>query len=474
MSTVSLPEDGIILSVRALTERLRRTLEGRFPFVWVRGEVTNLSRPSSGHVYFSLKDAEAQLQCVCFRGRNRRGQSFDPLTGEVYESPPPAPADILCNGLEVLCAGHIGVYAPRGVYQLYVELVQPAGAGGLAQAFEERKRLLAARGYFALERKRPLPFDPQRVALITSPFGAAIHDFLELARQRGSGARIRLFPVRVQGEGSAEDVIRALHAAAQGWAEVVVLIRGGGSLEDLWTFNEEDVATAVFRSPVPVLAGIGHEVDVTLADMTADVRAATPSHAAQLLWPSRAELAQRVDDLETSLRHAALLAVERRARLLDDAARRLDWCAPDRRLERLERQVDMAESRLHAAMRHRLDAVALRLERLEPRLHRAFEGEPAVREAALHLLEVRLRGAISSLLDSRGLRLERLDAALAGKDPAAPLRRGYALLRDVHGKALDSAAALKQGDAIAVQLHDGRVEAVVTGVHKEQPHEKSR
>ena len=173
MSTVSLPEDGIILSVRALTERLRRTLEGRFPFVWVRGEVTNLSRPSSGHVYFSLKDAEAQLQCVCFRGRNRRGQSFDPLTGEVYESPPPSPAEILSNGLEVLCAGHIGVYAPRGVYQLYVELVQPAGAGGLAQAFEERKRLLAAKGYFALERKRPLPFDPQRVALITSPSGAA-------------------------------------------------------------------------------------------------------------------------------------------------------------------------------------------------------------------------------------------------------------------------------------------------------------
>ena len=475
MSTVSLPEDGIILSVRALTERLRRTLEGRFPFVWVRGEVTNLSRPSSGHVYFSLKDAEAQLQCVCFRGRNRRGQSFDPLTGEVYESPPPSPAEILSNGLEVLCAGHIGVYAPRGVYQLYVELVQPAGAGGLAQAFEERKRLLAAKGYFALERKRPLPFDPQRVALITSPSGAAIHDFLELARQRGSGSSIRLFPVRVQGEGSAEDVIRALHAAAaQGWAEVIVLIRGGGSLEDLWTFNEEDVATAVFRSPVPVLAGIGHEVDVTLADMTADVRAATPSHAAQLLWPLRAELAQRVDDLETSLQHAALLAVERRARLLDDAARRLDWCAPDRRLERLGRQVDMAESRLHAAMRHRLDAAALRLERLEPRLHRAFEGEPAARESALHLLEVRLRGAISSLLDSRELRLERLDAALAGKDPAGPLRRGYALLRDARGRAIDSAAALKQGDAVAVQLHDGRVEAVVTGVHKEQPHETSR
>lgn len=474
MPTVSLPEDGIILSVRALTERLRRTLEARFPFVWVRGEVTNLSRPASGHIYFGLKDAEAQLQCVCFRAHNRRGQSFDPLTGEVYETPPPAPADILCNGLEVLCAGHIGVYAARGVYQLLVELVQPAGTGGLAQAFEERKRRLAARGYFSLERKRPLPFDPQRVALITSPSGAAVHDFLKLADRRGSGAQIRLFPVRVQGEGSADDVVRALHAAAQGWAQVIVLVRGGGSLEDLWTFNEEDVATAVFHSPVPVLAGIGHEVDVTLADMTADVRAATPSHAAQLLWPSRAELAQRVDDLEASLRHAAFLVVERRARLLDDAARRLDWCDPGRRLERLFRQADRETSRLHAAARRLLDAAALRLERLEPRLHRAFAGEPAAREAALHLLEVRLRGAMSSLLADRQLRLERLDAALAGQDPAAPLRRGYALLRDARGRALDSAAALRRGDAIAVQLHDGRVDAVVTGVHKDALHETSR
>lgn len=474
MPTHSLPEDGIILSVRALTERLRRTLEARFPFVWVRGEVTNLSRPASGHVYFSLKDAEAQLQCVCFRSRNLQGRRFDPLTGEVYETPPPAPAELLRNGLEVLCAGHIGVYAPRGAYQLLVELVQPAGAGGLAQAFEERKRLLAARGYFALERKRPLPFDPQRVALITSPSGAAIHDFLELARQRGSGARIRLFPVRVQGEGSAEDIVRALHEAGRGWAEVIVLIRGGGSLEDLWTFNEEDVATAVFQSPVPVLAGVGHEVDVTLADMTADVRAATPSHAAQLLWPSRAELAQRTDDLETALRHAALLAVERRARVLDDLTRRLDWCAPGRRLERLARQADMAAGRLHAAMRHNLDAAALRLERLEPRLHRAFEREPDSREAALRLLETRLRVAVASLLDSRRLRLECLDAALAGKDPEAPLRRGYALLRDGRGRALGSVAALNVGDAVAVQLRDGRVDAVVTGLHKEQPHEKSR
>lgn len=467
------PEDGTILSVRALTERLRRTLEARFPFVWVRGEVTNLSRPSSGHVYFSLKDEDAQLQCVCFRSAARRGGGFDPLTGEVYETPPPAPAEILRNGLEVLCAGHIGVYAPRGVYQLLVDLVQPAGRGGLAQAFEERKRLLAARGYFALERKRPLPSDPQRVALITSPSGAAVHDFLRIAGQRGSGAHIRLLPVRVQGEGSVQDVVQAL-AAAQDWAEVIVLIRGGGSLEDLWTFNEEDVATAIFRSAVPVLAGIGHEVDISLADMTADVRAATPSHAAQLLWPSRAELIQRLDDMEMALLRAVQLTVDRRARMLDDVIRRLEWCAPDRRLDRLVQQVDLTENRLHAALLRRLDEAAIRLERLAPRLFRAAERESAAREAALHLLEIRLQNAAASFLDKKGLQLERLDASLAGKDPAAPLRRGYALLRDARGKAFASAAALRRGDAIAVQLLDGRVEAVVTDVHKEQSHDISR
>ena len=205
-------QDGI-LTVRALTEQLRRSLEGRFPFVWVRGEVSNLSRPGSGHIYFSLKDQDAQLQCVWFRGQQRQaeqGQAFDPLTGEVFDTPRPSPLELLRNGLDLLCAGRISVYAPRGQYQLLVELVQPTGQGLLAQAFEERKRKLAEAGYFAQERKRPLPWNPQRVALITSPSGAAIHDFLELAQNRGCGAEIRLFPASVQGEEAAPEIIRAL------------------------------------------------------------------------------------------------------------------------------------------------------------------------------------------------------------------------------------------------------------------------
>ena len=282
-------QDGI-LTVRALTEQLRRSLEGRFPFVWVRGEVSNLSRPGSGHIYFSLKDQDAQLQCVWFRGQQRQaeqGQAFDPLTGEVFDTPRPSPLELLRNGLDLLCAGRISVYAPRGQYQLLVELVQPTGQGLLAQAFEERKRKLAEAGYFAQERKRPLPWNPQRVALITSPSGAAIHDFLELAQNRGCGAEIRLFPASVQGEEAAPEIIRALDEInAQGWAQVIVLIRGGGSLEDLWAFNEEAVAEAVFCSRLPVLAGIGHEVDVTLADLTAGLCARNSGNA----WTRRLPL----------------------------------------------------------------------------------------------------------------------------------------------------------------------------------------
>ena len=188
-----------ILSVTELTDRMRRTLEGTFPFVWVRGEIGELSFPGSGHIYFTLKDAGAQLQCVWFRDRQMRGRNFDPLTGEIFAEPRPDPVRLLRQGSELFCAGQISVYGPRGRYQLIVELVQAGGQGLLAQAFEERKQALAARGFFAAERKRPLPASPSRVALVTSPAGAAIHDFMELASVRGLGAEVRLFPVRVQG-----------------------------------------------------------------------------------------------------------------------------------------------------------------------------------------------------------------------------------------------------------------------------------
>lgn len=476
-----------ILSVRALTERLRRTLETRYPFVWVRGEVSNLSRPASGHVYFSLKDAEAQIQCVWFLSRQRETRNFDPLTGEVFDGPRPSPLAALVNGRELLCAGRVSVYAPRGQYQLVVEFVQPAGAGLLAQAFEERKRQLAQAGYFAQGRKRKLPWNPRRVALLTSPGGAAIHDFLELAQTRGCAAEIRLFPVSVQGERAVSEIVAALEEAnAQGWAEVIVLIRGGGSLEDLWAFNELPVAEAIFRSRLPVLAGIGHEVDVSLADLTADQRAATPSHAAQLLWPLRAELRQGLDDLEMALDRAIALRLEREAHGLDTLARGLAWASPVRRLERLGERLSLLDGALAAGTRRWWEEKARLLEDLERRRRSAFTQETlrggalrldmlmqalsrlvcqrlTVAAATLSGLEERLGRAIGDMLDARATTLERLELSLEARDPLEPLARGYALLSREDGAPARSVADFAPGDRVRARLGDGvltaRVEA---------------
>ena len=487
------PPEGI-LSVRALTERLRRTLETRYPFVWVRGEVSNLSRPASGHVYFSLKDAEAQLQCVWFKSRQREAHTFDPLTGEVFEGPRPSPLAALANGLELLCAGRVSVYAPRGQYQLVVELVQPAGAGLLAQAFEERKRRLAAEGYFAQERKRELPWNPRRVALITSPHGAAIHDFLELAAVRGCAAEIRLFPVSVQGPRAVPEIVAAMREAnAQSWAEVIVLIRGGGSLEDLWAFNEPPVAEAVFRSRLPVLAGIGHEVDVSLADLTADRRAATPSHAAQLLWPLRAELRQRVDDMEMALTRVMEQRLERENHALRLLERGLAWASPARRLERLGERLAVLDAALPAAARRLLEEKGRRLDALERRRRSAIT-EEGLRAKALRLemlatalprlmgqraaaagtlfdgLCVRLGRAMTELLRTRAAELEKLELTLAARDPLEPLQRGYALLYRESGALARSIREFAPGDGVRARLADGslaaRVESVTPGAER--------
>jgi len=412
-----------ILTVRELTECLRQCLEGRFPFVWVRGEVTNLSRPSSGHVYFSLKDQDSQVQCVWFLQQQRRSQGrFDPLTGEVHDKERISPLEALRNGLSAVCAGRISVFSLRGCYQLVVEVLQSEGQGGLAQLFEERKRGLAALGYFALERKRPLPKNAQRVAVITSLTGAAVHDFLELVKNRGSGARIRLVPVLVQGEGAAADIARAVEQTGmRGWAQVIVLIRGGGSLEDLWAFNEECVAQAIFQSQIPVLAGVGHEVDVTLADLTADVRAATPSHAAQLLWPLRDELWQRLDQQTGALARAAAKCLDRVESGLREREIILRRISPVRRYERLGEQ-----------MRHACSA----LDRAAVQWH----------ERKRHALD-----ALCGVLDAR--------------NPLSLRMLGYVVARNGQGAILRSVGDVLAGEAIEIFLRDGSLSAVVSAVH---------
>ena len=485
-------EDMTIQSVRQLTEQLRRTVERHFPFVWVRGEAGDVSRPASGHFYFTLKDAEAQLQCVWFRQQQRQRGSFDPLTGEVFETPPPAPEELLRQGAGLICAGHVGIYAPRGQYQLVVELVQPAGQGGLAQAFEERKRRLAALGYFAQERKRRLPWDPARVALITSPHGAAIHDFWRLAAQRGQAAHIRLYPVAVQGEGAAPSIVRALetanaHALLPDGPQVIVLIRGGGSLEDLWAFNEQEVAEAVYRSRLPVLAGIGHEVDVTLADLTADVRAATPSHAAQLLWPSRQELLQLLDDQEAALSRGMRRRLERQELLLGHLARLLRAHAPQRQLERLEsarrrlslamlravwemlgrrqRQADHLAQMLRSFWNPaRLAAAARETGALEERLRAALPRLLLQRQQELLWAEQRLLTGGRQCVERAETRRERLALRLAACDPLGPLERGYALVADSRGALIRSVRQAQAGQDLRIRLQDGSLGVTVAQI----------
>lgn len=429
-----------ILTVRQLTDALRDTVEASFPFVWVRGEVSNLSRPGSGHVYFSLKDSDSLLNCVWFKGQQRGPERFDPLTGEVFENGPrPCLAQNMQNGQQVLCAGRITVYAPRGSYQLVVELGQEAGKGELHAAFEALKNALAARGFFAQERKRPLPHNPQRVAVITAPTGAVIHDFLRIAGTRGCGADIRVYPVPVQGAAAAPAIAAALRAAnTEQWAEVIVLIRGGGSLEDLWAFNEEAVAEAVFQSGIPVLAGIGHEVDVSMADMTADVRAATPTHAAQLLWPSREDMMQQVDAWEDALCNAVKLHMERREQMLARKEQALSWLSPARALARREEQF---ENRLQRLLRCGATLVQGRAEKL------------ARLSEMLLMVGNRLHGRRQDALQNMCVLLESLS-------PLAPLERGYALVRksgrDILLRSVRDAAA---GDDVYIQLHDGGMDA---------------
>lgn len=501
-----------IFRVAELTRALKEVVEGQFPFVWVRGQVSNLARPGSGHVYFSLKDDESVLNVVWFKGSQAalslgNGEKYDPLTGEVLEHG--GGAEWLKDGAEVLCAGRLTVYAPRGVYQLVAELVQDQGLGKLYLEFEALKAKMAAKGYFALERKRVLPHSPVRVAVITAPGGAAIRDFLRVGRERGLGCEARLYPVLVQGESAPGQIVAALKAAGEAsWAQVVVVIRGGGSIEDLWAFNTEGVAEAIFNCPIPVICGVGHEVDTTIADLVADVRAATPSHVAQILWPERAVLAQRLDEAELALRaafgryfqarhdgHAALgkaLAwlspkgqVRRLEERLDDLALRLDSAA-ERSLERRARDCDDLIRRLgvfgpgvlagleqeRSGLDRRLAAFGpgwlarkeLVLDDLARRVGAFGPGWLAGRERDADALNLRLDAAGQRLLARREADLTVLATRLDGLDPEKPLERGYALVRKANGKFLRRVADVSPGDGLDIIIRDGTVHTAVTSV----------
>ena len=452
-----------ILTVRQLTAQIKDAVESGFPYVWVRGEVTNVSRPSSGHIYFSLKDENALLQAVWFKGSQKERETFDPLTGEVFEDGPRMSlAGTLRNGQQVICAGRLTVYAPRGGYQLVVELAQDSGEGQLHLALEALKRKLAEKGYFSLERKRPIPEHPHRVAVITAPSGAAIRDFLRLSGERGTGCEIRIHPVPVQGDDAPPRIAEALDDEnRRGWADVLVLIRGGGSLQDLWAFNDERVADAVYRSRIPVVAGIGHEVDQ---------------------W-----YAQLVDDLEANLLEAAERRLSQADQRLDTLGRALAWLSPERGLARLEERFGTLARRLDFALEQKLERTDARLRFLEARMSRYAESRVLdtrleqtaaltrrLRQAqALRLEQIGGRlDTASSRLEERFARqfeglerqLERHDLRLRGLDPEGPLERGYAYAFTADGHFVRSIRDVQPGASLTVKIRDGEADTRVTAV----------
>jgi exodeoxyribonuclease VII large subunit len=328
-----------------LNRQLRETLQSRFPSIWISGEASDIARPQSGHIYLTLKDNEGQIKAVIWRGVASRLR-FD-----------------LKDGMELICEGSLDVYPPRGTYQLILRQIEPKGMGALQLALEQLRERLSREGLFSPDRKRPLPRFPRRVAVVTSPTGAAIRDFLEVQRRRWRGSQVLVLPTRVQGAEAAEEIVAAIHAAQRllPRPDVLVVTRGGGSLEDLWCFNDERVVRAIASAQIPVVSAIGHEIDVTLSDLAADVRALTPSEAAERVSPSQADVQAELDSLSRlmsqSLRRRLQLA---RARL-EALARRPVLDRPAQRLHDLARHLDEYDARLQRG-------IALRIERSERRL----------------------------------------------------------------------------------------------------------
>jgi exodeoxyribonuclease VII large subunit len=433
-----------IFNVSELNAAIRAVLDGEFPDIWVSGEISGVKLAASGHYYFTLKEREAQVRCVAFRSAHR------------YWTIKPQ------DGLAVLARGRLDVYEARGEYQLLVEMLEPQGFGALQLAFEQLKKQLAAEGLFAAGRKRPLPRFPRRIGIVTSPRGAVVADMLQILTRRFPGLHIRLFPALVQGEGSVEEVCRGLEYFSRNrWADLVIVGRGGGSLEDLWTFNEEAVARAIAACTVPVISAVGHETDVTIADFVADLRAPTPSAAAEMAVTTRDELLERIAAFEAKatqgLRYR-LAMLERRLRQ-QGIERALGVL--HRRIGRGQQRVDENSYRLRERLRIAIDQRERARRALDARLRR-FDMRPrlAADRRRLEAAHVTALTAIRAQLVRSRRRWEQLAAKLSQLSPLRILERGYAIVSNETG-ILKEADAAPAGSRIHVRLAGGELDATV-------------
>ena len=429
-----------VLSVAGLNRLVRSCLEANFPLTWVGGEISNLTYAASGHVYFSLKDAAAQVRCVMWRSRAQ-------LLGWRLE-----------NGQKIEARALVSFYEPRGEFQLNVEAIRRAGQGDLYERFLRLKAQLEAEGLFDSAGKRPLPAFPRRIAIVTSPQAAALRDVLSTLGRRAPHLAIDLYPTPVQGEGAAARIAAAIQAAGQGKGELILLCRGGGSIEDLWAFNEASVARAIRAAGLPVIAGIGHETDFTIADFAADLRAPTPTAAAELAAPEQKALCLSLSLLREQLRRRA-------ERALGDQRQRLDWLAsrllhPAERLGQQRGQLLALEQRLQQSLRRRLGDECRQLQLAGHRL-RAARPRPAARREALGQLRQRLERQLQWQFAQRRTELNALASSLRQLDPHAVLARGYALATGPNGRAVRDASELAAGVALKLSFARGAALATV-------------
>jgi exodeoxyribonuclease VII large subunit len=411
------------ITVSQLNRQVKTLLEKGLGRLWVEGEISNIAKPASGHIYFSLKDDSAQIRAAFFRQRQR-----GPTIG-------------LKNGDQVLAFGRVSLYEPRGDYQLIVEQVEPAGEGALKRQFEVLKKMLAAEGLFDEDRKQPLPDLPARIGVITSPSGAAIRDILSVLGRRFPSIPVVVYPAAVQGDAAPGELIAALQSAIdRNECDVLIMGRGGGSLEDLWAFNDEKLARAMATCPIPLVSAVGHEVDFTIADFVADVRAPTPSGAAELIVPDREDWLRSINSLAARIARLGQRTVEDRAQTLDWLARRLLQTSPEQTLLRQHDRLSNMQRRLLSAMRQGVAAQRPALTNLWQRLQR---GGPEAIATPRHRLQLAMRG-------------------LHAVSPLATLDRGYAIVEDVDSrKVLMRAADAEVGTDIRARLASGELIATV-------------
>lgn len=429
-----------VMTVSQLNRSVRHLIETQLPALWVEGEISNLAKPSSGHWYLTLKDKQAQVRCAMFRGSNNRVR-FSPA-----------------NGQQVLVRCRAGLYEARGEYQLVIEQMEEAGLGALQRQFEQLKQRLADEGLFASELKRPLPETIRRVGVITSSSGAAIHDVLSVLARRDSRTEVFIYPTAVQGDTAPQAIIEAIQTANwHGAADVLIVGRGGGSLEDLWAFNNEALARAMRASQIPVISAVGHESDFTIADFVADLRAPTPSAAAELVSQECAELVSYIAALERALQTAiqrklaaCQLSTNHLRQRLRHPAQRLQQQA--QRLDQLEQQLQRGQQRLLSRHQQTLEQLRRRLQRNDPALRLKALNQRLVeqRQRLQRSMEKRLKQQRSDLSN----KLQLLDAV----SPLKVLERGYAVVL-AHGEAVTDSSRVAPGDELSIKLHSGEVKA---------------